>query len=869
MHLKGSIFRWDGPGKSERQQWKQRVLGFVFAGIWCGEGGSVSAATHGQMPESQRAYFENYCFSCHNADKQKGKVRLDDLPFTLSNVQTAERWQKVLAVTNAGEMPPAEEKQPKPGEKTEFLEALSKQMVVARKALSDTGGQITMRRLNRREYVNTMRDLLDVAVDPRDLPADDDGGTFDTIGSGLFFSSDQFQQYLKLARVALDDALVIGPAPSPRSGRIEPEQEVNRHIQGSHDRYAADKKRYEEWKAAGGPPSKFGFDDEGEAVGRMRLYDGHMPGLLSYMAEPLTKAGVVLQAYTGVLGQHSLRIPHNVPPGRYMVRVRIAAMDSENPRYLEAGIHQTGAGAGEMEILRCVKITASLDAPQILEIPVTVTRSGSRQVDIRERRHNTAEAAYALMSKRGQENNGDGYRRTIWVDWMEWEGPFVDQWPPHSHTAVLGNEPLPPNPGEAEARRVIQQFSERAMRGRSLNPEFLDRLLSHYNERVAAGEPFQEAIKSPLSILLASPSFLYVAERSTAKSGPSLLSDTELANRLSYFLWSSPPDQTLLELARDGRIRDASVLSHEVDRMLADEKVMRFISGFTHQWLHMVRLEFFQYNQRLHPKFDGSVKNSARREVYETLRLVLDRNLPLGVLLKSNFVVVNDILAEYYGIAGVSGAAYRSVEVPVGKPRGGLLGMAAILAMGSDGDRSSPVERGAWIVRKLLNEAPPPAPANVPQLSRFSKKLMPAKTLMVSHMEQPQCANCHRRIDPLGFGLENFNAVGQWREEEYTEIPVLNAYAREVKMFPIDASGTMPDGKPFNGFFQLRDAVSIHEAAFAKGLVEHLIEFALGRPCGFSDETLIEGIFESARNEGYTPRALIQALVKSKAFQSK
>jgi hypothetical protein len=255
--------------------------------------------------------------------------------------------------------------------------------------------------------------------------------------------------------------------------------------------------------------------------------------------------------------------------------------------------------------------------------------------------------------------------------------------------------------------------------------------------------------------------------------------------------------------------------------------------------------------------------------VYESLRFVLDHDLPLGVLLKSDFVVVNDILAEYYGIEGVSGDAFRKVSVPAGIPRGGMLGMAAILAMGSDGDRSSPVERGAWILRKLLNEPPPPAPANVPQLSRFSKKLMPAKTLMQSHMEQPQCSNCHRRMDPIGFGLENFNAVGQWREEEYTEIPVLNAYAREMKMFPIDPTGTMPDGKAFRGFFELREAISEYETSFAKGLVEHLIEFALGRPCGFSDQELVEGILKSAQDQHYTPRALIHALVRSKAFQSK
>jgi hypothetical protein len=255
--------------------------------------------------------------------------------------------------------------------------------------------------------------------------------------------------------------------------------------------------------------------------------------------------------------------------------------------------------------------------------------------------------------------------------------------------------------------------------------------------------------------------------------------------------------------------------------------------------------------------------------VYETLRDVLQNDLPLNSLLRSDSVVVNDILGEYYGMEGVVGDAFRRVAVPPGLPRGGLLGMAAILAMGSDGDRSSPVERGAWILRKILNDPPPPAPANVPQLSRFAGKLMPARTLMESHMEQPQCANCHRRIDPLGFGLENFNAVGQWREQEYTEIPVLNAYAREVKWFPVDAAGRLPDGSAFHGFFELRDAVAERESAFAKGLVEHLIEFALGRPCGFSDDQLVEDILNQCQSQHYTPRALIHALVRSRAFHVK
>lgn len=829
----------------------------------------VHAATEAIIPDRQRAFFKSYCIGCHNAEKHKGKVRLDDIPFHITDIPTAERWQKILAAINSGDMPPEDEKQPKPDEKAAFLEALSKQIVIAHKALSDSGGVITMRRLNRREYVNTIRDLLDVEVRPKDLPADDDGGSFDTIGSGLFFSSDQFQQYLKLARVALDEAIVSGPKPAEKTQRREPEVEANKHVQGQYEHYAKDKKRYEDWKASGKPPRDFGFEDEADANIKIALVRGHMAGFTSYLAEPATKTGLVLESFTGLLGQDQTRLPGNAAPGMYRLRIRAAAMDPSQPCFIEVGMHGNGEGAGEMDILRCIKVTAPLDAPEIIEVPFTLTKSGSHVVAVRERRHNTSDAAYFIDGQRSQENKGDAYRPTAWIDWIEWEGPIIEQWPPRSHELVFGKETLPAKPDEADARRIIERFAHRAFRGRAVKPEFIERLMMHFKERVAAGEPFIEAIKTPLSIVLASPSFLYIAEHAADKAGKARLSDIELANRLSYFLWSSPPDDALMQLARDGKLSDAAVLSREVDRMLADAKVMRFISGFTHQWLHMVRLDFFQFNHRLYPKFDGSVKESARREVYETLRAVLAGDLPLGALLKSDFVVVNDILADYYGIEGVAGTEFRKVPVPANVPRGGLPGMAAILAMGSDGERSSPVERGAWVLRKLLNDPPPPAPANVPQLSRFSGKLMPARELMLAHQEQPQCAQCHRRIDPIGFGLENFDAVGRWRAEEYTEVAVLNKVVKESKLFAIDATGTLPDSTAFNGFHELRDALAKHETDFAKGLVEHLIEFGLGRPCGFSDDDLVQSILQSTKPLHYTPRALIHALVSSKEFHSK
>ena len=361
-------------------------------------------------------------------------------------------------------------------------------------------------------------------------------------------------------------------------------------------------------------------------------------------------------------------------------------------------------------------------------------------------------------------------------------------------------------------------------------------------------------------------------QQSGAASARVPLTNVELANRLSYFLWAGPPDERLMSYVEAGRLGEPSILSgyaSEVDRMLADPRANRFIAGFAHQWLHMTRLDFFQFNPRLYPKFDASLRSSARREVYETVRTLLDEDLPLGTLLKSDFVVVDDLLADYYGLGEMRGSAFRKVPVPEGTPRGGLLSMAAILAMGSDGERSSPVERGVWVLRKLLHEPPPPAPANVPQLSRFGDKLMPARELLLAHQEQAQCAQCHRRIDPIGFAMQNFDAAGLWRDEEYAEFFTFWKAIKKKEVFPIDPSGRLPAGPEFTGFFGLRDAVAEHEEDFVRGLIEHLIEYALGRPCGFSDAELVDTILKRSKSKSMTLREVIHALVESPEFLSK
>jgi len=295
--------------------------------------------------------------------------------------------------------------------------------------------------------------------------------------------------------------------------------------------------------------------------------------------------------------------------------------------------------------------------------------------------------------------------------------------------------------------------------------------------------------------------------------------------------------------------------------MIADPRADEFVSGFVHQWLNMERLDFFQFDTKLHREFDESVRSSARQEVYESFALLMrdEEEGRLGQLLKSDYVMINGLLGTYYGIEGVTGDEFRKVSLPSDFPRGGLLGTAAVLAMGSDGIESSPVERGAWVLRYLLNDPPPPAPANVPQLSRLDDKSLTTRERLRAHQEEAQCASCHRKIDPIGFGLENFTAAGKWRTQD----------GHGKRAYDIDPSGKFHNGPQFANYFELRDRIAERENDFARGFTEALIGYGLGRPFGFTDEDLAIEMMTSAKNKKNSVSEFIHALVQSKAFASK
>ena len=847
-----------------------------------------------------------HCLKCHGPDDANGGVRLDTLPAAIDSIEAAERWQKVLNVLNSGEMPPDEAKQIEPAAKADLLDDLAHVMVAARKSLADSGGAVTMRRLNRREYGNTLRDLLGVEIDVQELPADMQSGRFDTVGSGLFISADQIEQYHSLGMTAIDEAWKrYGGNRAIRKVHVEAEEGTTAKVRKELDTRLDARKRFLVWKqgvedAAAKPeneavvaeirksrpsdtdallkasdrlqgapsPKDFGWTDgihalhEGEGWWKLNV-----PYHKAYASNPLVDTGALLSIYDVYVHPYqSFNVPGNWPPGDYVLRIRLAATD-EAPaerRFIEFGRrHQEYVMEGSREV------TGTLASPQILEIPISISTAGVRGFWIYEKGiHDTNVKAHKFFFD-AHGKNGVGPPFAIWIDWIEAEGPLNGDRPAPPALAELLAVPPIDKPGatkasaEEDIRGVLERFATRAFRGRQPTGEYLDRLVTIFRRHRDAGKPFREAVKEPLAIVLSSPHFLYLAEPLGDKDRRKL-DDLELASRLSYFLWSSPPDDALLEAARVGELEKPEGRAAQVDRMLADPRSREFIEAFTHQWLGLERLDFFQFNDTLYPDYDLATKAFSKQEIFETIGQLVEKNLSLKNLLKSDFVVVNSVLARYYGLDGVTGDEFRMVKLPAGSPRGGLLGMAAVLAMGSNGEHTSPVERGAWVLRKLTHDPPPPAPPNVPQLTRLEGKLLTTRERLRLHQEEPQCASCHRRIDPIGFGLENFDAVGIWRKKDSYEKQGVGK-----KEWEIDPAGKLHGGPAFADFYELREIIASKPEAFATGFTESLLEYALGRPCGFSDDDLVKAIVKRAAEQDFSVRECIYSVVQSRAFRTK
>lgn len=801
-------------------------------------------------------FVKSHCIRCHGPEEQNGSVRLDTIPTSIADATTALRWQDVLDALNLSQMPPEDEPQPAKQELADVLEALTADLTTARKRLTDTGGQVVLRRLNKREYARTIDALFGVPVDTNLLPEDGTVDRFDTLGQAHAFSSLHLERYLQLSRQVLDKVIVTdrkARPPRPVQQHTEPEGGVTRRMKEDLpklvDRLG---------KLSGGAD---------ERALKQSIIEAERDLSQAYLDHPQTTSGVLVP-FRGVSPSVWVTVGNKPQAGRYRVRVR-CGVAAESPREdLFLQVVRAEYRALVADDVDCYQVTGTIAAPQTIEFTVDVDNVLSNRLTFQRRSGNLktlpqfAKARDYYFKYRDVGELLEDTRPDVWIDWIEVDGPLPRSEPPALTAAVLFGKSDPKALEDEEAKAVIERFTFEAFRRQRPDPQYLDRLLAIYQASRAHGADSDVALKDALAVVLASPRFLYLYEPRAAGQAPRKLDDRELAVRLSYFLWSAPPDEELYRLAAEGKLRDPVALAQQVDRMVRHEHANHFVETFASQWLELDRLTRDKLAAAANEQYDEAVQKDSRREVFAFFDTLLEEDLPVSNLLASDFAVVNGLMAQFYGLPGVAGDSFRKVPLPKDSVRGGLLGQSAILTLTGTGERTSPVERGVFVLRKLLHRPPPPAPANVPMLDEESVGARSIRDTLATHMTSAQCSSCHRRIDPLGFALENFDPVGKWR----SDVAATDGSTR----FPIDPRGVMPDGeRQFASYLEMRQHLASERDAMLAGLTESMMTYALGRTVGFTDKEVVEQIVHETAKEGYGLRTLVTKIVQSQAFLTK
>ncbi len=810
-------------------------------------------------------FLKTYCASCHTGPKAKGTFRSDTgAGSDFLDPALKETWSEVVRVLNAHEMPPKKAKQPAIAEVSAVVDWITAQSVRAEMIRRDQA--VVLRRMNRDEYGNTIRDLIGVDFDTSLFPQDPPAGGFDNNGSALTMSPLQVELYMTAARQILDRALVEGERPRTIKWRFEPkntamdqfrkrlDERNNAIVNGGANTMEGNfvVVHHGSWDKGVGARD-FKVPSDGTYVIRV-----HAAGRVPSREQVVASAGKILKKRQDEQdAQNAKGKPyHESQFQKDLAHFQTDRMYDYGPPRIKLTL-QLGS---QPRVIDEFDVDASVESPKIYEYRTRFTTESAG-----------VGFEYAYKIPPVLENfwlqNQDGFARPeLLIDWFEVEGPLNETWPPASHTAILFDSKAKKPDERKYAREVLARFMRNAYR-RPVTAAEIDSKLKLF-DLAKKDEGALNAIKLPLTAILSSPNFLYLVEpTSGGADGSKALDDFELASRLSYFLWSSMPDKRLSELAEKGRLKDKATRLQEVDRLLADPKAEAFVHNFAGQWLSLREIGTNPPAADLYPQYDRHLEVSIARESESFFKEILLKDLDARDLIKSNYVVINERLARFYGIPGVKGDDFRKVPVPPGVHRGGIATQASMLSLTSNGTRTSPVKRGTWVLKNLLGTDPGLPVSNVgeiaPKVPGIEKATV-RKRLEI-HRELEQCARCHNKIDPLGFALENFNAAGEWRDQEGF------GYKGRIESNDpkIDASSAMPDGTAIDGVEGLQKALLAQEDLFLGCLSSKLITYALGRELGLADQPTVKAAIADLKRNKYMLRSLIKFIVTSEPFETK
>jgi hypothetical protein len=851
---------------------RNRLLGsllvLTFGGAACSEPATQPTAS------LDRSFLQKHCLECHDADAKKGGLDLSSLPLDPGDARNFATWVKVHDRVRDGEMPPKKQARPASSELHAFLESLARPMIAADLDREAREGRATWRRLNRYEFENSLRDLLGAPwLQVKEmLPEDGEAHRFNKVGDALDVSHVQMAQYLAAAEYALREVMAAGPARPPT-------KTLRYHARDMKS--FARRMTFNEFNRS---PERATFPVL-EFHGQPDVRSGKAP-LTAGEADPAAREREAMAIVASSYEPLDLKFDAFKAPqaGRYTLRVSAYSVwvgPGKEPRWWTPDLDVVSRGRRPEPVTlyselppRQLRLLGSFDVggePTVASMDVHLLKGESIRPDAsRLFRSRPSNWHNPLAEKDGQP--GVAFR------WLEVEGPMFDEWPTAGHRLLFGDLPmkesgdlLPKDP-ESDAERLLRGFLRKAYRRPVLEPD-VARFLGVIREALRSGSPFAEAMIAGYSAVLCSPAFVCLQEK------PGELDDFALASRLSYFLWNSAPDAALRASAERGELRSPRPLRAQIERLLDDPRARRFVDAFLDYWLDLRKINATSPDSALYPDYylDDLLVESATQETQLFFAELLRGNLPARNLVSSDFVMVNERLAAHYGLAGVDGVAFRRVRLPELGPRGGLMTQAAVLKVTANGTTTSPVLRGAWIMERILGQPPPPPPPGVPAVEPDIRGAHTIREQLERHRTQPACAACHRKIDPAGFALENFDVVGGWRERYRAlgEGPHAIGFGKNGQPFefhsaqPVDASGEMPAGETFRDVVELKRLLLKDERPIARNLARQLLVYATGKAVRFGDRPRVEAILDAVRESGYGVRGIVREIILSSLFQRK